>query len=229
MSSVTDSGAGMHGASTSPDGRWLAVAANGAVRLWDLGLEREAAFLPLGRTTHVAFHPLGHELFSCGSSGIFRWSFQLEGNALEIGPCRQIPIRGTANQIAVGNDARRLAIVGGGGLILDLEDSSVPAIKLEHPVAGQIALSPDDRWAATATWNGYGVRVWDVQSGSLERELISEARTTHAQFSPDGRWLVTSSESDFRFWQVGSWELCRRIDAPENGRSLVFDRSGPIV
>jgi WD40 repeat protein len=46
----------------------------------------------------------------------------------------------------------------------------------------------------------------------------SEGRYCLATFSPDGRHLVTNNRGEFRFWDVGSWELAQRL--PRHLRSL---------
>jgi WD40 repeat protein len=52
-----------------------------------------------------------------------------------------------------------------------------------------------------------------------------------ATFSPDGRWLVTNVRSEFRFWEVGSWEVKQRL--PRHLRSLfgyvAFSGDGRLV
>src|SRR5205807_5065798 len=70
-------------------------------------------------------------------------------------------------------------------------------------------LSPDGKWAASQSWHGTGAKVWDAQTGKLLRELTTD--DTGVLFSPDGKWLMTGSQKEYVFWQVGSWKACRRI------------------
>jgi WD40 repeat protein len=65
-------------------------------------------------------------------------------------------------------------------------------------------VSPDGRWAATGSWLNPLVKIWDARSGLCLRAITEPARTWTA-FSPDGRWLVTSS-SEYQILSVGSWQ-----------------------
>jgi tetratricopeptide (TPR) repeat protein len=64
------------------------------------------------------------------------------------------------------------------------------------------------------------VRVWDLRRRRLERILRPQDAVGGIQpvvvFSPDGRWLVSSTGSDaglsYHFWRVGTWDLRLRID-----------------
>jgi WD40 repeat protein len=83
-----------------------------------------------------------------------------------------------------------------------------------------VALSPDGRWAVSAGGTGEAIiRIWDTARRELVRQLPQEdSRYFTATFSPDGRWLVTNVRSEFRFWEVGSWEVKQRL--PRHLRSL---------
>src|SRR4029077_9648823 len=61
-----------HDGDISPDGRLLALGMQpGGDRLWDLSSGREIAVLP-ANSTCVLFQPDGHELISCGATGLHR-------------------------------------------------------------------------------------------------------------------------------------------------------------
>jgi WD40 repeat protein len=73
--------------------------------------------------------------------------------------------------------------------------------------------------------------VWETHTGRLVKELPPEGETEFVTFSPDGRHLVTSGSSDFRFWQVGSWALTRRIPKPSGNDfspGLAFSPDGKV-
>ena len=53
-------------------------------------------------------------------------------------------------------------------------------------------------------WQGTGVKIWDARTGKLERSLAVDD-SADVGFSPDGRYLVTSSGREFCFWDVGTW------------------------
>jgi WD40 repeat protein len=128
-------------------------------------------------------------------------------NILEIGPSQNIGLSGggwafvavepKSGKLAVASGQRRAAIT----------DLSAPAnsVRLEqvHANANYIDLSPGGKFAATGTWNGKGVKVWDAQTGKLLHEHATKSHAAVA-FSPDGRWLMTLAE-ECHALPVGTW------------------------
>ena len=89
-----------------------------------------------------------------------------------------------------------------------------------------VAVSPDGRWLAVGGWYEAGVRVWDLRRRRLERILRPKDAVGITKFfigfSPDGRWLISSTHPDastqfYQFWRVGTWEPGLRIDQERNG------------
>jgi len=89
-------------------------------------------------------------------------------------------------------------------IVLDLANPARKVVLAGHHLVNRIALSPDGRWAATASWYNPLVKIWDARSGELAR-TISEPARTWVTFSPDGRWLSTSS-LDYQMREVGTWK-----------------------
>jgi WD40 repeat protein len=51
-------------------------------------------------------------------------------------------------------------------------------------------------------------------------------------FSPDGRWLVTCEQGDYRFWKVGTWEpgpLIKRDQIEPFPGPIAWSRDGRMV
>lgn len=227
----------LHAGAVSPDGRWLIAASEGGLHVWDLALGRKAAHLPVGRTIGVAFHPSGRELFTSGDAGLRRWPLRVDAGAMHVGAPAPVPLPGLVRplqRIAVDRDGRTLAVVGGNGLaVLDLTDPTAAARAFEHRRAASVALSPDGRWVATATWDGVGVKVWDTRRDPPEpTDLLPDAPRATLAFSPDGRWLVTGTGAEFRAWEVGTWRPGPRVEREAGGdvpRSLAFSPDGRLL
>jgi WD40 repeat protein len=79
------------------------------------------------------------------------------------------------------------------------------------------------------------VKVWDATTGKAAAVLPGggpDVNIFSIAFSPDNRWLVAGSISDYRWRRVGSWEPGPRIakDQAEVLRSpLAFSRDGRLL
>jgi tetratricopeptide (TPR) repeat protein len=95
-----------------------------------------------------------------------------------------------------------------------------------------VATSTDGRWVATATWNGFGVKVWEAGSGKPVRDLLPAARVACVAFSPDGRWLVTSTEDEYGLWEADTWRPVRQISRERGDGNLgrmAFAADGKVL
>jgi serine/threonine protein kinase/WD40 repeat protein len=200
----------------SPDGRWLAAGTeDGGVQFWDLPRGRPSGFLPLGPTHAATFHPTRSELFTAGRSGCYRCPFRLEAGSFRVGPPVRLLAPGRLETVATDAEGRLLAVgqwsVGGGVVVLDLDKPPGQARHCPHANTLSVAISPDSKWVASGTHSGFGVKVWEAHTGRLECRLLPETRYATVLFSPDGRWLVTGTDEEFCIWEVGSWQLVRRM------------------
>jgi serine/threonine protein kinase/WD40 repeat protein/Tfp pilus assembly protein PilF len=216
----------------SPDGRWLVAAGNRGVGLWDLAAGQERALLPVGSAEAAVFHPSGRAFFTGGRAGLYHWPVRVGSGTLRVGPPRKLAA-GPFQRVALDQQGRVLAAVGGhGGLIVSLDSPLDQARRFAHVNAAFVATSPDGRWVASGTWNGFGVKVWHAGSGQLARDLLPAAPIASVAFSPDGRWLVTSTEDEFRLWEAGSWRPVRQISRRRGGGipgCMAFSADGKVL
>jgi serine/threonine protein kinase/WD40 repeat protein len=225
----------------------LILAGAPGVRLEHPSRDATSTLLAMPGTTDVAVAPDGSFLISSGASGILRWPIQRPSpQKLLIGPPEPIrPLAGVpTGRIRLGRDGQILAVVVDDerGLIriLDLKGGAPPVTLAGHRSAERLDLSSDGRWLATATWRGTGVKIWDVQSGALVRDLpVNES--AEVVFSPDGRRLLTASGKEYVIWDTNTWELLVRIPRSQSsglpgvaafspdGRLLAIARSRSTV
>jgi serine/threonine protein kinase/WD40 repeat protein/tetratricopeptide (TPR) repeat protein len=215
----------------SPDGSWLAAAHNSGVELRELPGGSVKAFLPLGHTAGVMFHPNGGQLFTSGAIGVHVWPLRTDGRALRIGPPRSLA-KGTCGRLSLDQRGRLLTVVmGGGGRILDLEHPSEVITFPHHNIHG-VAASPDGRWVASGCMHGQGVKIWDAQNGRLVQDLAPDAEWSVAVFSPDGQWLATSTDEGFGVWDVRTWQRVRLVRAQQDNPHagvLAFSSDGKVL
>jgi serine/threonine protein kinase/WD40 repeat protein len=217
----------------APNNRLLATASQDGVLLWDTA-GRQVGHVPSGSGYSLAFHPQGRQLFTTGPGGLMQWpvvpalapSTDPGRTPLRVGPAKTL-----RPAPAAGGDSLRVhGDASGKWLMLTENSRDVYLLPLSEPAKAKrlgthdgvfwVALSRDGRWAVSAGSAGTApIRIWDTAEGKLVRQLPQEElRYFMATFSPDGRWLVSNVRSEFRFWEVGSWEVKQRL--PRHLRSL---------
>ncbi len=193
----------------SPDNRFLAVnRADAGVRVWDLAAAREVAVLPGGLPL---FRPDGRELLIATADGLHRRTVTSDRD-FRLGPPRVVPLPANPTRVAGSRDGRTLAMVSedeGFAWCMDLDTDSVRGLRMEHPSAGYVALSPDGTWVATSGWHADEVKLWNARTGDKVHEWT--ASRTSVTFTPDSRFLVLDLGHEFRFHNVTSRELVLRI------------------
>jgi WD40 repeat protein len=90
-------------------------------------------------------------------------------------------------------------------LVLDMANPTNVMTLRGHPGAEFVTLDSGGRWAATGTWKGTGVAVYDASTGQLIRKLPVKG-TAVVAFSPDDNWLATADMTELCLWKTGSWE-----------------------
>ena len=240
------------------DGRLLATTDWQGVRLWDAETGAEPTLLDTGPGQAVRFEPGGGAMYTSSNRGLFRWPIRpgagLDGG-VNLGPPALIcesPARGLG-PLAWLPDRRTLALLDNPEAQVQIVDTSHP-----NPYAARsrtfgslnnrrlmdVAVSPDGRWMAAGGWKEAGVTLWNVREGRLDRIIASpqasreQSVVYYAQFSPDGRWLISpaghgsSGRQTYLFWKAGSWDLGFQIDTERQatvGAVIPFTGDGRIM
>jgi len=194
----------------SPDGRWLATCDRQEVRVWDVTTGREIAWFAFVEPDwpRVLFSPEGEALVISGrSQGVYRRTFRpptRAGEPPEIGP--QEPVGQNRDGMLLG--------FARGGLDWIIEREKIGRVVLwpngdaglERPAAtsGRFerpSFSADGRWVVTMGYPRANTRLWSAAEGTLVGQ-VPVRHHSGAEFSPDGRWLLTSNREGFRLWTV---------------------------
>jgi WD40 repeat protein len=187
------------------------------VRLWELAGGRELTHLPGAICWSVFFQPNGRELLLCGPDGLRRCAVRQDVNLptrFHFGPLRTVPLPVVPTRACPSADGRTVAIVSeaaGTSLVVDLATETVRGAAFRHGKdACFVALSPDGRYLATSSWQPGPVKIWNVPSGALLKELPFD-KATVVQFTPDSRTLITCCHNEYCFWEIESWRPRRLL------------------
>jgi WD40 repeat protein len=167
----------------SPDGRTLATADGGEVRLWDVATGRPRAALP-GRVYSVAYSPDGKTLAAW--DGFLK---RVQTPTLGFKTTGTWALEGrTVTLWDTGTGQVRAVLQGQAGWV------------------NAVAFALDGKAVATAG-EDLAVRLWDVATGRLRRTFMGHTGGVSAlAFSPDGRTLASGGDDG----TVRLWGLDRR-------------------
>ncbi len=202
------------------DGRLLATGSADGVRFWDLATNEELGHIPMELVQSLSFLPDDSGLVTCGNDGVFLWPLEsrsaLSGSKdLGIGPPRRLAPGENWRELSLSMDGRHFAaseyssakdVSPMHNLVFEMDSTNSP-VRIKGPVnQGISTLSPDARWLATGIWRDKEVTIWDARSGRKVTVLPVGDSAFYPKFSPDGRWLVAGTASEFYCWEVGTWK-----------------------
>jgi WD40 repeat protein len=124
--------------------------------------------------------------------------FSVTSERLTTAPCRSLSLDSEGTTLAV-TETERLRIRSMG-------DRSPDRILAAPKGFSNVSISPDGRWAAGGNWRGDQTPVWNLETGKVVTTLLPGTTSVRTHFSPDGKWLLTGSGTDYRLWSVGDWK-----------------------
>lgn len=211
----------------SPDSKRLAVASmrndrgdgETVIRLFDLATGKEAAQFPLGHNDSfytLSFASDGKTL-ACGYSDRSCLFDTEAGRVLHRLPRRQ-------GGVAFSLDSKTLLTTSGSRL----QVWDVASGRERHVWPGDFAstsaaaISPDGKSLAAADWLDQAVRVWDLTSGRLLRELPLPENSRYVRnlaYSPDGAVLSAAQyQGAIQFWDAATGNAQRTVQLTDPNR-----------
>jgi WD40 repeat protein len=207
----------------SPDGRWLASAANdGVVRVFDTATGRESRALAghQGSVHGVAFRPDSCRLASAGDDGTVRVWDVMTGKERAVLRGHQ----GAVSAVAFSDDGSRLASAGEDktARLWDGE-SGLPTLTLwghGGEVTG-VTFSPDGKHLATCAAD-QTVRLWDTATGQELRIWRGHTGVVHGlAVHPDGVHIASAGQDEtVKVWDITSSAEARTL----TGETLKVNR-----
>jgi WD40 repeat protein len=213
-----------HGLTFSPDSKTLAAWCDDrTLRLWDMATGKEQAALRTTRGLCLAFAPDGKVLAGGGQDGLVLWDVAARREL------RQLPSR-RAWALAFAPDGKTLAADCGSIQLWDVGTGKpllAPLTRAGHGEAVDwLAVSPDGKVLASASYGEGTLCLWDADSGKLLHRLPGHDIACRFNcFSPDGRLIASGGHDGFvHLWETATGKERRGclIEEPKPGEPRPF-------
>jgi RNA polymerase sigma factor (sigma-70 family) len=205
------------------DGKTLLVGTHfGNITQWDVasGKSLAASASPTGPITAIRFAAAGRQLLTLSDThALYDWKTGAERQRFAAAPGFY------PWSTALSPDETHLASPAAGEEAIVILDSKTGKAIRELPGTKKAYVqvtrfSPNGKQLYSSSNDGV-VRVWDVESGKLIKELSGHLPAPSVWVSPDGSWLATATpwgprvaDYDIRIWDTRTWRLVRRITPP---------------
>jgi WD40 repeat protein len=219
-------GARIWHASVSSDGRrWRTASQDGVVRTWTAAASRPGRALRHDtKILRLALSPDGRRAAAAGLDGTV-WLWDLERGRKRRA---RMPHRGTVEHVAFSPDGTLLvtACADGTSRVWDARTGDPVTDRL--PGGQWAAFSRDGRYVVTAGTAPAGqrgrgaARVWEARTGrAVTPPLPHPGPFYRAEFSPDGRRVVTGGEGGSFVWDVPKGKVLFELARQHQGGAFV--------
>jgi WD40 repeat protein len=195
----------------SSDGRWLAVAGQERLAVWDLWAGGAGATTSQGADARLCFSEDSSELFACQNEGIFRWRLTAGAKPRDPPVLTPVPMRvppGLNSVCASSNQIAWTSSLGTRFFPLDGNPTAPPWLSTS---AGLNGASGDGRWLAVFRPFSPLLYVYRMSDLGLVTILTNHANIAEFQFSPRGDELAVCSSRQVEIWSTVTWERRREL------------------
>ena len=188
--------------------------------------------IPFENCRFVQFHPDGKTLLIGSEKGIQAWPVALDVDTarIRIGPAISLIQQSTAGTVVLSQDGSRLVAYVKNDLVVVDSQSGTELNRLKKFPDAFIAFAPNNREIATSNWKRMGIKLWDIEQGTIIKEIGTDQNPT-ISYNPDGAFLaVLDNFSGCQLWNTRSWTPDAQLSTGDRRffRNCCFSRSGDL-
>lgn len=200
---------GIKDATFSKDAQYLISTSGGALDIWDLNTARQASALKThepesrGHFDLVIISPDGKRVAARKANKIVVWDIGSQQQILSLTRRNVSYIK----HIDFSSDSSQLLEVSGASVRVHNIDSGEQALQVSGTILTHGQISPDGKLIAASSSDGRNIMLWDKNTGFKLSHVSTGSRANSVEFSPDGKWLVATSESSgLKLWNLNNPE-----------------------
>ena len=217
-----------------PEDRILLIATPERLEFWDRELNQLLSSEASYKSPYCKFSSDGKYLFISGQRGFFRIPVNYDASTAQVslGSPTQVIDRACKRFEILPDETGALVITNGSLYRVVFSDSSQKQELGRHPGLASVVVSPDGRWAASGSWQGSGLQIWDLTSNALHSILLPESANTSAAFSRDSKRLVGADSNSLYAWDTDSFTpVAHNLRRDKNSLSgrIFFSHVGNMI
>lgn len=213
-----DPGGQLREACFSADGRWLAVACQDKLGVWDLANGGPGASVPEGADAKVFFSSAG-ELFASREGHFSRWQLTPATNALSPPLLKKLALPGTGGVASLCPMSNNVILTSQqGSKLVSLENLS-DARPWSPTSTGLIGTSPDGHLLGIFPPFGRILSIYRLPGFEVVACLTNQNAIKEFRFSPRGDEVAVSTPLAIEIWSTSTWQRTRELT---NFMNLIF-------
>ncbi|MBV9959791.1 MAG: WD40 repeat domain-containing protein, partial [Acidobacteria bacterium] len=215
----------------SPDGKYLAFDGDNNLVLWNIETGSVQSTIKYANITHLEFSPDSKTIVTSSTDPHIKiWD-------VETGSLKQEIKEGstTIYRAVFSPDGKLVAFNDGQKHIVwwNVQTGEIRRSRGEDDAyyLNDLAFSPDGKILASCASYGAEVKLWDVQTLALIRELKGHTEEIEAvAFSPDGKTLASGGwDKQLKLWDVATGNLKQSLNNVERVGCIAFHPDGKII
>ena len=190
------------------------------IEFWDTKKKQVIHGVDEVHVRELNFSRDGTHFFLSGDAGLQRWDVEVResGEDIEVqldGPTSLVYSK--ADRFTLSPDGKLVVVdIGNSPIAVDAISGEVVTRFGRHHGLSQMQISADGKWLLTGTWQGHGLKIWDMQTGELSRVALEGGRSIVPAANPKNsdEFISATYLKALRNGQIQGTRESEEIDHP---------------